>query len=240
MADAPQKADRFKAEMPQIPGVTDLPAEPEPWLETLRRNSNVRIAVPLAAALILGAGIAWWTLRAPRPAATAPPVAAEAPPASPPAPAPVNATPLPFVASPGGPAEVATLRELAKPWSSKKFLFRRPFSNETLPAIVVRLPGGTASRGAAFWAFSLQAPFGRCELEFVTDVGKLSSQYSYRAKHPMVADPCNGIVYDPLRMGTVGGGVWARGDVVQGAGIRPPISIEVRVQGNHLVAGRME
>ena len=239
MADAPEKPDRFKAEMPHIPGVSDSPPEPEPRVESLRRSPNVRVAVPVAAALVLGMGIAWWALRAPRPASAPQPATAQTP-ASAPTAAPSNPVPALVVSSPEGPAEVATLQELAKPWSSKRFLFRRPFSNEVVPALVVRLPGGAGNHGATFWGFSLRAPFGRCEIELVTDLEKLSSEYGYHAKHPMVGDPCNGIVYDPLRMGTLGGTVWARGEVVQGAGIRPPIGIEVRVQGNHLVAVRME
>jgi hypothetical protein len=240
MDEAPQKPGRFRAAMPCIPGVGESPPLLESPFAKLKRNPKVRIAVPLAGALLLGAVVAWLTLHAPRPAATAPVPAVEAPAPTPPATAPSNPAPAVAVVSPDGPTEVATLQELAKPWSSRKFLIRKRFSNETLPAIVVRLPGGKADHGAAFWAFSLQAPFGRCELEFVTDLGKLSSQYGCRGSHPMVGDPCNGIVYDPLRMGTLGGGVWARGEIVQGAGIRPPIGIEVRVQGNHLVVVRME
>ncbi len=237
MADAPEKPDRFKAEMPHIPGVGDSPSEP--GVESLRRNPKLRIAVPVAAALVLGVGIAWWILRPLRPTPELQTATAQTPALAPSA-APSNPVPALVVSSPKGPPEVATLQELTKPWSSKRFLFRRPFSNETLPALVVRLPGGAASPGAAFWAFSLRAPFGRCELELVTDLEKLSSHYGYHGKHPMVGDPCSGIVYDPLRMGTLGGTVWARGEVVQGAGIRPPIGVEVRVEGSRLVAVRME
>ncbi len=105
--------------------------------------------------------------------------------------------------------------------------------------MVTRLPGA-ATGGAAFWAFSLQAPFGRCELEFVTDLHTLAGQYGYRANHPMVVDPCNATVYDPLRMGTLPSGAWARGEVVQGVGVRPPMGIDVHVQGDRLLASKME
>ncbi len=132
---------------------------------------------------------------------------------------------------------MASLQELAKPWAAKKFFFRKQFSGETVPAIIVRLPGGAAHGGASYWALSLQAPFGRCELEYVTDLDKLSSQYAYRARHPMVGDPCSRTVYDPLRLGTLPDGAWVRGEVVQ-PGIRPPIAIEIQMRAGHLVATR--
>jgi hypothetical protein len=56
----------------------------------------------------------------------------------------------------------------------------------------------------------------------------------------MVASSCDGTVYDPLQMGTTPDGAWARGEVIKGMGIRPPISIEVRVQGRSIVADRIE
>jgi hypothetical protein len=136
--------------------------------------------------------------------------------------------------------DVAAVEELEKPWASKKFVFRKPFSGETSPAMVVRLPGGAAGGSASYWAFSLQAPFERCELEYVTDLGSLASQYGYRARHPMVANPCSGSIYDPLRLGTLPTGAWVRGEVVQGSGVRPPIAIEIHMRAGHLVATRIE
>ncbi len=105
--------------------------------------------------------------------------------------------------------------------------------------MVVRLPTGAPGDSASYWAFSLQAPFGRCELDYATDLAKLSSEYGYRASHPMVVDACNGTVYDPLTLGNVGG-AWVRGEIVQGSGIRPPLSIEVRVERGRVIATRME
>ena len=154
--------------------------------------------------------------------------------------APPGAASVTAVVPADGAADVASLQELAKPWASKKFLFRKRLTDETVPALVVRLPGGAANRSASYWAFSLQAPYGRCELEYVTALDKLAGQYGYRARHPMVGDPCSGTLYDPLRLGTVPGGAWARGEVVQGSSIRPPIAIEARVQGNHLIASQIE
>jgi hypothetical protein len=139
-----------------------------------------------------------------------------------------------------GPVEVAGLEELSKPWSSKKFLFHQRLSSEVVPAMVVRLPGGAANRTSSYWAFSLQAPFGRCELEYATDLSKLAQQYGYQAHHPMVANPCSSTVYDPLRLSTLPGGAWARGEAVQGPSIRPPIGVELRVEGNRLIALKVE
>jgi hypothetical protein len=129
---------------------------------------------------------------------------------------------------------VATTDELSKPWASKKFVFVKPFTNEQVNAIVIRLPD------EGLWAFSLQEPYGNCELEFVTDLAKLASQYGYRAAHPMVGNPCNGTVYDPLKVGPLGADTWARGEVVKGSGLRPPISIDVKVTGRSIIADRIE
>jgi hypothetical protein len=236
MADSPEKPDRFKPSMQRIPGVADAqgPAPPEKPTEAPRRNV-AKVFVPLAAVLLVGAVIAWWMLRGTRPAATTPgetPASSfgEAPPAS----------ASPVTAPPAGPAVVATLEELANPWASKKFLFRKRLTNEVVPAVVVRLPGGAANQSASYWAFSLQAPFERCELEYVTDLNKLAEQYGYRARHPMVGDPCTSTLYDPLRMGTLPGGAWASGEVVQGSSIRPPMAVEVRVEADRLIASQTE
>ena len=236
MPDATEKSARFKPSMPRIPGVSDNPAEPEVESQASVGNPTARLAVRLGVALVLGALVAWWALR---PAGPAPSATSETSPVSPsylPAavPAPVGGTPV------DGSVEAASLQELAQPWSSKKFLFHKRSSGENIPAIVVRLPGGQSGRSASFWAFSLQAPFGRCELEYITDLARLAREYGYHARHPMVTDACNGAIYDPLRLGTLPSGAWAHGEVVHGAGIRPPIAIEVRVQGEQVVALRIE
>jgi len=235
MPDATEKSDRFKPAMPRIPGVSDNPAEPEIESQASVGNPTARLAVPLGAALVLGALVAWWMLR---PAGPTPGAALEAPQDS--SPSPPTIPPRVAGAREDGSVEAASLQELAQPWSSKRFLFHKRSSGENIPAIVVRLPGGQSSRSAPFWAFSLQAPFGRCELEFITDLARLAREYSYKARHPMVTDACNGAIYDPLRLGTLPSGAWARGEVVNGAGIRPPVAIEVRVQGKRVVALRIE
>jgi hypothetical protein len=143
--------------------------------------------------------------------------------------------PKPAGSLPVGPGSVATTEELAKTWSAKRFLYRNSLRGQTEPAMVVRLPRGE------LWGFSLLEPFGNCELEFVTDLDKLRTEYRYRADHPMVVDPCNRTVYDLLRYG--GGAAndeLVRGVIVQGTGIRPPMAIEIRVDGKDIVAVREE
>jgi hypothetical protein len=101
--------------------------------------------------------------------------------------------------------------------------------------MVVRLPRGE------LWGFSLLEPFGNCELEFVTDLDKIRTDYRYKADHPMVVDPCNHTVFDLLRYG--GGAAndeLVRGVIVQGTGIRPPMAIEIRADGKDIVAVREE
>lgn len=234
MEEAPEKPDRFKTAMPRIPGVSDQPAVPEKTAEASRR-SLLRMVVPLAVGAVVVAAMAWWVLRPSRPAASAPALPGETPAA-----AGAGAARTAAVVPLAGPVEVATLEELSKPWSSKHFLFHQRLTNEVVPALVVRLPGGPANRSSSYWAFSLLAPFGRCELEYVTDTSKLAQQYGYQARHPMVANPCSSTVYDPLRQGTLPGGAWARGEAVQGSSLRPPIAVEVRVEGNHLIALQVE
>jgi hypothetical protein len=130
---------------------------------------------------------------------------------------------------------VATTEELAKTWSSKRFLFRDPVTSEAVPAMVVRLPRGE------YWGISLREPFGTCELEYVTDLQRLQTEYRFRADHPMVINPCNRSVYDLLRYGGGSGNdELVRGVIVQGTGIRPPMAIEIRTENTKVLAVRME
>jgi hypothetical protein len=138
-----------------------------------------------------------------------------------------------------GPGQIARLDELSKPWSSVEFTFVRPDTHEEVPAIIVRLPG-TADRSSSYWAFSLVEPYGKCQLVYVPGPQQLASQFGYTAHHPMVADPCNGAVFDPLGMGARPDGAWVRGAIVQGGAVRPPISIELSIRGENLYADRIE
>jgi hypothetical protein len=135
---------------------------------------------------------------------------------------------------------VATIQELAEPWSSKTFIFHKAETKENIPSIVIRLPDSAPGQPGSYWAFSLQTPFGHCQLEYVTDPQKLSYDYRFQAKHPMVGDPCSRVVFDPLQLADMPGGDWARGAIVKGHGFRPPLGIEIRIQSDQLVAAKME
>ncbi len=59
----------------------------------------------------------------------------------------------------------------------------------------------------------------------------MAARFGFHAAHPMVASPCDASVYDPLQMATIDSGAWVRGAIVQGAGLRPPVVIEIKVEG---------
>jgi hypothetical protein len=224
---AANKVNPYRPEMPQIPGVVPGSPRPSSALDTKRL---LQIGPIAAIFLSIGIGIFWWVRSNQRRNAglPAPPQEAVEPAAA------VAPPPAPIAPAQDDPGAVATTEELSKPWASKKFVFVKPFTSEQVNAMVIRLPDG------GLWAFSLQEPYGNCELEFVTDLGKLASQYGYRAAHPMIGNPCNGTVYDPLKVGPLGGDTWARGEIVKGSGLRPPISIDVKVSGHSIIADRIE
>ena len=135
--------------------------------------------------------------------------------------------------------EIATTSELAAPWSSKKFFFRSLSASKYVPAMIVRLPGPAAS-SKSYWAFSLNAPFSQCRLEYLSDLGKLSSEYGVFSRYPMVVNPCSHSVFDPMQMKELPGNFLVRGAIVQGYDTRPPYGIEVTVSGNRILATNME
>ena len=132
-----------------------------------------------------------------------------------------------------GPGVVATADQLIQPWSAREFSFRDPVTLTETPAMVVRLPGGQ------LWGFSLRAPYGTCQLEYVTDLGKLDREYDFTASHPMVTDPCSKSVFDLARYGNAPAGL-VRGEIVKGSAFRPPLGIEMRTQGDRIIAVRGE
>lgn len=148
--------------------------------------------------------------------------------------APVSAQPTkPKEILPLGPGVIGTTEELKQAWSAKRFLFPDSVTGQTEPAMVVRLPRGQ------YWGFSLQAPFGTCELEYVTNLDILRQDYQFNADHPMVVNPCDHTIYDLLSYGSSSAGL-VRGEIVKGSGIRPPVAIEIRERGTEVVAVRME
>jgi hypothetical protein len=134
---------------------------------------------------------------------------------------------------PYGPGPIATAAELSKPWASKQFIFRAPQTADDVPALVVHLPGNV------YWAISMREPFGTCEMQYITDLSQIESEYHFTASHPMVVDPCNRAVYDLEKYGPGPNGV-VRGAIVHGAGVRPPLAIEMKVKGNQIMAIQIE
>jgi hypothetical protein len=230
-----KKFDPFKPQQPQIPGVAVPLVEDhsEPFSpvdvaeQTVPGKSGRWIAAILGGVLILGALFGFWSH------ASSSPTIASTPDASTAKPPTTANTPQPAENLPIGPGEIATTEELSKAWAAKRFLFRNQLTDETVPAMVVRLPDGE------YWGFSLREPFGSCDMEFVTDLGKLQTYYNFRADHPMVGDPCDRSVFDLTRYGTAPSGL-VRGEIAQGSAIRPPVAIEIRTRGNQVLAVRTE
>jgi hypothetical protein len=245
MTDQPGKFDPFKPTQPRIPGVSDAPAAPAqetaPAKAALRSKlTPLQLAIGAACAVVLGILLATVLLRpsAPEaPPATAAPAASDLPePGATAASSPKSAT---LMVPPIYPEEVATTEEMEKPWASRRFTFLKNMAMGPVPAMLVRLPGGSAKSANSYWAFALRSRYGKCDLQLVADLEKLRSDFSYRAQHPMVVEPCSSTVFDPLQQGTVSG-AWVRGQVVQGAGLRPPLMIEVQIRGNRILAVQME
>ena len=228
MANQPSP-QRFKTDMPQIPGVSAKPNSSQPGFKPVR-------LIGFLAGLIFCLVCVRWALR-PRAAEPAAPTAT--PQIQVPAAAPDANAALPHAteADPG----VASVEEMAKPWSSKDFIYRNRLSGENVPAVLVRLPTGSANQRTGYWAFSLNAPFGNCRLEYVAEIKKLKTDYGFlAAKHPMVGNPCSRTVFDPLKMMNIPGGAWVRGAIAQGSDLRPPLGIEVEIRGGEILADRME
>lgn len=216
--------------MPAIPGVAAQ--------KTARAGSNpaIRLVGGLLAALVivfLGARFALHSKHAdiekPQPT---PQMEVPAP-----APDPNAAIPESTESNP----QIATVAELAKTWASKPFFFRNRLTRESVPALVMRLPIGSASQPNGYWAFAMNSAYGNCQLEYITDVNKLTGEYDFQAaKHPMVGNPCSHTLFDPVKMTTIPGGYLVRGAIAQGSDLRPPLGIEIEVRGKDILAVRME
>jgi len=229
MTDQPP-SERFKSEMPAIPGVAG-PGSGRPG-----GNPAAKLVIGLLAVLLVVFLGARWALR---PKHADSPPADQQPQIEVPSPAPDPSTLLPN-ATESNPA-IADTTEMAKPWSSKEFYIRNRLSGENIPALLVRLPAGSPAQAGGYWAFAQKSPFGNCQLEYITDLAKLKSEYGFKsAKYPMVGNPCSRTVFDPLKMTNLPGSVWARGAIVQGSDLRPPLGVEIKIQGKDILAVRVE
>jgi hypothetical protein len=225
---APPKP-RFSADMPNIPGVTGAAAHEE---QDRTRTNWGRAAVAVGALLVLGSVGAWLMTRT-----THHDTEAVAVPVLQPSPA---VDELPAVPRAPTSNEIGTVEQFAAPWSAKKFTYTRPLNGQQIPAIAIRLPGTNGHTASSFWVILLKSPFGNCPLEYISDTNEISSRFGFSANHPMIADACSNTLYDPTRMGTLPNGSWARGEIVQGSGYRPPLQIEIRLDGNKLISVRSE
>jgi hypothetical protein len=250
-----KKHDPFRPVQPAIPGVpanastqkvapkparqsavpaakSEKPAQPaksSPLAPDEPKSQMLAIGICLIAVALLAGMLIAWKLHQPAQSASATvangtPAASDALPGD----APKVRANIPIA-----PGVVATTDELAKPWSSKSFIWRDPLTNESAPALVVHLPNGS------YWGFSMVEPFGNCQLEYLTNLDRLQSEYDFRSDHPMVVDPCNHAVFDLLQYGGASGDA-VRGALVHGMGVRPPLAIEIEQHGKEIRAIRME
>jgi hypothetical protein len=237
MSGPADKPDRFKPADPVIPGVPQRPPEkkeekklppsgpPPAWQSpTVMAGAGIGALVLLA-----GASLAWHVMKpAPPPA---PVVLTTTDPAAGTAGSSMAEPAAPQL--PEAPGPVATVEEMAKPWSVVRFKFHRA-TGELLNGMVIRLPSAPG-----YWGLLSVAPYGRCELVLETDLAKIRSEYKFAAAHPMVVDSCTQVVYDPLTLGSATG-LWIRGRVAGGPGIRPPYEVEIKVEQGYVVASRSE
>jgi hypothetical protein len=264
---AREKMDKnYHVEMPRIPGVERRPsplaqsrpaAAPNDVREETAQQAEGIYAGPvtkpdiaaafkrvakIGALIVLAAMLGSWAIkrigRVESPDSELPAHSQDSAPSSQPQTTETNSAARPLYATPSNP-QVATVNELARPWSSKKFFFRNLAQSKYVPALVVRLPG-PASDSGSYWAFSLEAPFTQCQFAYIDDLAKLSSEYRFEAAHPMVVNPCSRAIHDPLQHTELTGNVLVRGALVQGHDLRPPYGIELNVRGNQVRAVAME
>ena len=216
--------------MPQIPGV----ATPSP--RTPRSNPSLPLIMAVAVlGLALLLAVRWFFhSRGGEPVRIEPAPQIEVP-APPPDPASLLAH-----ADQAHPV-IAKVADLSKPWSSVDFFILNKLTGEDIPATIVRLPTGSATAPSGYWVFSRKAPYGNCQLEYLSDLEKLRQEYAYgHATHPLAGNPCTHTLYDPLKTVNLPGNVWIRGAIVQGSDIRPPLGVEIKIQGNQILALRSE
>ena len=215
--------------MPQIPGVPTTPRGP-------RSNPLLPlIAGIIVFGVLLLLAVRWFAHSKP-----VAPVRVQAPPqieVPPPPPDPAALLPHADEAHP----VIADVADLSKPWSSADFFIRDLTTGENVPATIVRLPTGSSTLPAGYWAFSHKAPSGTCALEFIKDLDKLRKDYDFRtATHPLVGNPCSRTLYDPLKTVNLPGNIWIRGAIVQGSDVRPPLAVEIQIHDKQILAIRSE
>lgn len=225
----PSPNDKFKAEMPHIPGVCTVPAK-------THRAGRGRVVFGGIIFLIVAGAITARLLTKPPQTETVTPMAAQI---EVPAAVADLAASVPVAAQPD--TSVASIPELAKAWSSRPFVFHNRDTGESVAALLIRLPGESPLKPSGYWCLAMKPVYGNCKLDYVEDLQKLKVDYNYRqARHPMIVNPCTRSVYDPLKYATLPGEILARGAIMQGSDLRPPLTIEIKLKGKQILAGRME
>ena len=224
-------SDRFKAEMPEIPGT---------GVVSQRGNLLASPALRLVAGLVLVLVVVFFGARALlRPKHAEMPIAEPPPKIEVPSPAPDPTAEMPHATAQN--PQIATISEMEQSWSSKQFFIRNALTGQNVPAMLIRLPSGSVASENGYWAFSLNAPYGDCQLEYVRDLTKLKNDYDFKAaRHPMVGNPCTRTLFDPLKLANLPGNIWVRGAIAQGSDLRPPLGIELKIEGKNVEATRME
>jgi arsenite oxidase small subunit len=115
---------------------------------------------------------------------------------------------------------VATLAELAKPWSAVRFTLKD--GGEELPCIVIRLPDG------GWYASSLICPHNKCDIAYVTDAEAARDNFNVDVAAPVLACPCHFSVFDPA----------GHGAVIAGPAPNPPQQLSVTVRGDQVFVSR--
>ncbi len=116
---------------------------------------------------------------------------------------------------------VASLAELAAPWSAVKFTLADAGGDE-MPGIVVRLPGG------GWYASSLICPHNKCDIMYVTDPSMARDSFNVAVNTPVLACPCHFSVFDISRQGAV----------IGGPAPTPPLQLKVDVRDNNVFVSR--
>lgn len=229
MTDDSFSSGPYKAQQPRIPGVPDsVPRSSHSGGGPAGSKAAAWgfIGAAIIVSLVVAFAVGHWAFQKSTPQQTevaAPPVEAS--------PKPAPEKPQEVVSL--GPGPIATKKELAKEWSSKRFDFRDETSATTIQALVVHLPGGN------YWAFSLREPYGTCMLQYLTDLHQIQTLYNYTSSYPLVGDPCNESLFDLTKYGGGPSGM-VRGQIVQGRAVRPPVAIELKVKGDEIIAVRPE
>jgi hypothetical protein len=254
MSGPPVKLDPFKPTAPAIPGVPERAPEAKKqetttpgaapastpatgkgpfaqfsW-QALSQSPQMMFGAGVSIVVLIGIAALAWRIFEPAPMPA--PVAIE----QTVAPGKIDAAPASATAAPqlpDAPGPIATVAEMSKPWSVVKFQFHRN-TGESLTGMAIRLPSAPG-----YWGLLSVAPYGRCELVLDTDLKEIRQTYGYAAIHPMVVDSCTQVVYDPLALGSASG-VWIRGKVAAGPGIRPPLEVEIKVEQGWVIADRSE